>query len=238
MSFTRDIYRLSFEMSPIILCDGIASEISGGMLPIVAITQASSFITALLTGGNITNMDQFFARWRSMPGTQMINAKIGQYPFANQNVAANAVIADPNVISFQMQCPVNQELGYMNKFATLSALQATLQAHQELGGTYTCITPACMYEGCILERLTDVTDNTHSQAGAVWRWDFSQPLVSESSAAGAISSLMSKIDSGDKVTSSSWSNATSALGNTAVGAQVSQLVSGITGLAGTLSDTL
>ena len=38
MGFTRELYKLGFEVSPVILCNGIAQSIPGGMLPIVALT--------------------------------------------------------------------------------------------------------------------------------------------------------------------------------------------------------
>ena len=47
MGFTREMYKLGFEISPVILCDGIAQAIPGGMLPIVALTQSASFVTGL-----------------------------------------------------------------------------------------------------------------------------------------------------------------------------------------------
>ena len=50
MGFTREMYKLGFEISPVILCGGIAQAIPGGMLPIVALTQSASFVTGLLGG--------------------------------------------------------------------------------------------------------------------------------------------------------------------------------------------
>lgn len=48
MSFTRELYKLGFEISPVILCDGVAQSIPGGMLPIVALTQSASYVSGLL----------------------------------------------------------------------------------------------------------------------------------------------------------------------------------------------
>ena len=50
MAFTRELYRLGFEISPVILCNGVAEAIPGGMLPIVALTQSASFVTGLIGG--------------------------------------------------------------------------------------------------------------------------------------------------------------------------------------------
>lgn len=50
MSFTRELYKLGFEISPVILCDGVAQSIPGGMLPIVALTQSASYVSGLMGG--------------------------------------------------------------------------------------------------------------------------------------------------------------------------------------------
>ena len=61
MGFTRELYKLGFEVSPVILCNGIAQSIPGGMLPIVALTQSASFVTGLLGGAfNLTDIDKYF----------------------------------------------------------------------------------------------------------------------------------------------------------------------------------
>ncbi|SUG89106.1 phage holin, lambda family [Salmonella enterica subsp. enterica] len=47
---TRELYKLGFEISPVILCDGVAQSIPGGMLPIVALTQSASYVSGLMGG--------------------------------------------------------------------------------------------------------------------------------------------------------------------------------------------
>lgn len=235
MAFTHTLYRLGFEISPVILCNGVAQAIPGGMLPIVAITQASSFITGLLTGSlDLTDLDKYFCHWRAAPGGTMINDDIGRYPFANQTVAANAILAQPLNQTLIMTAPMNVNTGAMSKLATLSALQAVLQAHRNLGGTYTLATPAMIYTGCILRTVRDVTPSGQPTPQEVWQWDFEQPLVTETAAQSAINSFMSKIDGGDKVTSSAWTNTAAALGNTSLGGTVSTVATDIIGLIGKL----
>ena len=69
MAFTRELYKLGFEISPVILCDGIAQSIPGGMLPIVALTQSASFVTGLLGGAmELTDLDKYFCHWRAAQG--------------------------------------------------------------------------------------------------------------------------------------------------------------------------
>lgn len=231
MSFTREIYRLGFEISPVILSGGIASGITGGMLPIVALTQTASFVTGLLTGSaDLTDLDKYFCHWRPMPGTTMIDYDIGRYPFANQEVAANALLKNPLRISLLMNAPVNENTGAMTKLVTLSALQAVLEAHSNLGGTYIVSTPAMIYSGCILRTVTDVTGTNETVPQREWQWQFEKPLVTETQAAYAVNSMMNKIDSGAKVVSGAWTSAANALGNTDLGSTVKQ----ITGLVGSL----
>jgi hypothetical protein len=43
-TFSRDIYKLGFEISPIILQNGIAQNMPGNILPIVLLTQPASFV--------------------------------------------------------------------------------------------------------------------------------------------------------------------------------------------------
>lgn len=237
MAFTRELYRLGFEISPVILCEGIAQAIPGGMLPIVALTQSASFVTGLLSGAsNLTNMDKYFCHWRAAQGGTMLDYEIGRYPFANQTVAANALLAMPLQISLLMDAPVNENTGAMTKLVSHSALQATLQAHANLGGTFIVATPALIYSGCILKSIRDVTGGGGSDPTPQrqWLWSFEQPLVSEAQAGQAVNNYISKIDAGDVTTSSAWTNTVAALGNTSLGGSVSDA---ITGLIGKLSGT-
>lgn len=236
MAFTRELYKLGFQISPVILTDGVASAIPGGMLPIVALTQTASFVTGLLSGGaSLTDTDQYFCHWRAAPGGTLVNYDIGRYPFANQTVAANALLKQPNLLTMIMTAPINENNGAMTKLATLSALQAALEAHANLGGTYTIATPATIYSACVLKSVRDITPSNTATPQEVWQWEFEQPLITESAAASAINSLLSKIDGGDKITSSAWTNTTAALGNTSLGGTVSSVADSIIGLVGKLA---
>lgn len=231
MAFTRELYKLGFEISPVILCDGIAQSIPGGMLPIVALTQSASFVTGLIGGAiNLTDLDKYFCHWRPVQGGTLVDYDIARYPFANQTVAANALLAQPLRISLLMDAPVNENTGAMTKLVTISALQAVLQAHANLGGTFIIATPALIYSGCILRTVKDVTSSSEAIPQRSWMWDFEQPLVTETGAKQAVNSLLKKIDGGTKMTDSSWTNTVAALGNTSLGGTVSSIV----GLVGKL----
>lgn len=230
MSFTRELYKLGFEISPVILCDGVAQSIPGGMLPIVALTQSASYVSGLLGGAiELTDLDKYFCHWRAAPGATMIDYDIGRYPFANQAVAANALLSQPLRIPLLMDAPVNENTGAMTKLVTLSALQAVLQAHANLGGTFIVATPGIIYSNCILRTVRDVTGSNDTLPQRQWLWDFEQPLISETGADQAINSYLSKIDNGDKATESSWTSTVSAIGNTSLGSSVSGAVIGLIG---------
>ncbi|WP_291969485.1 hypothetical protein [Candidatus Symbiopectobacterium sp.] len=230
MSFTREIYTLGFEISPVILCAGVAEGIPGGMLPIVAITQSASFVTGLLGGSiNLIDLDKYFCHWRPVQGATMIDYDIARYPFANQRVAANALLAQPNRIALLMDAPVNENTGAMTKLVTFSALQAVLQAHANLGGTFIVATPSLIYSHCILRTVKDASPGSEGLPQRSWLWEFEQPLITEKDAERATNTFVNKIDSGEKVTSSAWTNTANALGNTALGGSVSDVVSGLIG---------
>lgn len=215
MSSGRTLFQLGYQISPIILTGGIAALIPGGMLPIIAITQSPSFALGLLQGNLNLDPDSYFAQFMPVPGGTLVNNQIGQYPFANQTVAANAIIAQPNTVSMRMICPVRNAGGYVAKLSTITALQNTLEQHNASGGTYTIVTPSFIYTNCILKMLRDTTQGESKQVQTEWQFDFEKPLVALDTAQQVISSLMSKLEgqlpiSGDPT----WSGAASAVGKT------------------------
>lgn len=210
-------FKLAFQLSPIILTNGIASSIPGGMLPIIAITESINFAAGLLSQADDISLDDFFAHYEPLPGSTLVDNQIGKYPFANQAVAANAIIAQPLGISLIMHCPVRKSLGYAAKLATMMALKATLDQHSQSGGTYTIATPSFFYTDCILIRITDASAGDSKQAQNAFRWDFEKPLLTLAQAQQAQNSLMSKLSSGASVPASngaiSWSGLSSTIGS-------------------------
>lgn len=210
-------YRLSFQLSPVILTGGIASLIPGGMLPIVAITQALTFVAGLLSGGDdLTDLDDFFANFHPLPGASIIDQQIGEYPFANQAVAANAVIAQPLTISLRMICPARGEGGYAIKLATMLALQAALAQHNASGGTYTIATPSFFFTNCVLLRMFDISRTDDQQAQNTWQMDFRKPLLTLQDAQQAQNGLLSQISAGTPLSGPpAWSGLPPTVGNPA-----------------------
>lgn len=220
-SVGRTIFKLAYQISPIILTDGIAGAngagVPGGMLPIVALTEAANFISGLLHGSVGLDLDQFFAQFTPMAGSTLIDNSIGHFPFANQTVAANAVITNPLRVSLRMDCPVQKAGGYTVKLATFTALRAALTKHISLGGTFIVITPSKLYLNCLLVSLKDVTNGSGKQPQVTWQWDFEQPLITLDQAAGAQNAQMSKITNGTP-TDGSLSGSTQTAGNQLSGA--------------------
>jgi hypothetical protein len=199
MSVFSDAWKLAFQLSPIVLTNGIAQNIPGGMLPIIAITEAINFVDGLLSGPENITLDNFFASYQPLPGSTLIDQDIAHYPFANQAVAANAVITKPLAISMLMICPVRLPGGYPLKTATFLALQAALSQHNNSGGTYTIATPAQFYTNCLLMKMSDVTPGDSAQPQTHWQLDFEKPLLTEDQAQQAQNSLMNKISSGTQI---------------------------------------
>lgn len=191
-------FKLSYQISPIILTYGIAGAAPGGMVPIISLTESNNFDFGLLSsGGPDLAPDDFFAQFEPLAGATLQENAIGEYPFANQATAGNAVIADPLVVSLRMHCPVRQPGGYAAKLATMTALKSSLDQHIGAGGTFTVATPSYIYTNCILLRLVDVSEGVGDtkQVQTTWQWDFRKPLLTEEDAAGAQNSLMGKINS-------------------------------------------
>jgi hypothetical protein len=189
-------FKLSYQISPIILTGGIAASMPGGALPIMNITNAPDFVGGLLGSGADLDLDDFFANYQPLPGSTLIDQKIGMYPFANQSVAANAVIREPLTISMLMICPVNAANGYQSKLSAITALQTTLQQHNLSGGTYTIVTPSFVYANCVFVTMVDASHSESKQVQTAYRLDFIQPLVTLQQAQAAQNSMMSQISAG------------------------------------------
>jgi hypothetical protein len=190
-------WKLAFQLSPIILTNGIATGMPLNSLPILVFTQTASFIGGILSGASdIENLDGFFANFQVLPGSTLVKNDLGRYPFANQQVAANAVIGQSLNVSMRMICPARDTGGYILKLATFSALKKALLSHTTGGGTFTVLTPSYIYTGCILLALTDVSGAHDKQVQTEYRWDFEQPLLSLEGALSAQNLAMNKITAG------------------------------------------
>lgn len=229
MSLGLAAQKLSMQLSPILLTGGSAQLIPGAMLPIIALTEALNFVGGLLSGADALSLDNCFANFEPMPGSTLISNQYGTYPFANQSVAANAVIQQPTHVSMKMTCPARGNGGFASKLATMTALQAALKAHTNQGGTYTVVTPAAIYTDCLLLDLKDVGAGQPSQPQSIYQWDFFAPLLTEEQAIVAMNSMMSKIAGGVPSTGALSGLGVTGLTQSLVGSSISPSMSNLTG---------
>lgn len=192
--------QLSYQVCPIILTGGAAAQVPGGMLPILSLFSGIGTGTGTENSiglpFDIADLDDAFGAFNVLPGGMLINQQIAKYPFANQSVAANATIVEPLTISVIMDAPMRGPNAWAYKQMIMSSLQATLYNHNNVGGTYTVITPAYMYTDLIMVSLTDNSRGNNSLPQNAWRFDFEKPLVALADIQGAQNTLMSKISNG------------------------------------------
>jgi hypothetical protein len=228
-------WKLSFQLCPIFLTGGIAGSMPGGALPIILLTEALNFTGGITEPSSIADLDTMFGNFQPLPGSKLIDQQAALYPFANQKVAANAVITEPLTVSLRMDCPVREGAGYFQKLATMTALQATLAQHNAAGGTYTVATPTYFYTNCLLRSLEDISDGATKQAQLSWRWDFIQPLLTQAQAIQAQNNLMSQISNGSQINGQpSYSGLNPTVGSSSSVASPS-VVPGGAGSAGSLA---
>lgn len=189
-------WQLAMEISPILLTGGIAANI-GGILPIVALTEGANLIVSTIETGNLS-LNNMFARYKVLPGAKLINNQASTMPYANQAVAANAIISQPTSLSYKMVCPAGPNSGGSAlKLLTMMSLQSTLKNHSLAGGLYTCIHPSGIASNGILLDLTDISaEGENTQAQDVWQWNFFFPLVTAQQAQQAQSNLMQSLTNG------------------------------------------
>jgi hypothetical protein len=95
-----------------------------------------------------------------------------------------------------MICPAGNQGGYSAKSSIMTTLQSTLALHNNMGGTYSVVTPARIYTFCIMTGMRDISDAGSNQPQFMWQLDFLQPLVSQAAATAALNGLMTKLSNG------------------------------------------
>lgn len=193
VSGTEAAWKLTFQLSPVILVGGIATSHIGGYLPIIAISELINFPAGLLSGME-ASLDNFFLNFKPVPGGSVIDQEIARYPFASQQVAANATVTMPNVISLEATCPAKTHFGYFERFAVMETLIATLKYHNNNGGTYIVMTPSHIYTGCLMRGMRDLGSGPSRQPQVAWQLDFEQPLLASDSAGGILNSVFDWIN--------------------------------------------
>lgn len=215
----KTAWDLVYRVSPILLTGGIASSLSSsvsttGILgdALSSITSVGIPIAALLDPLNMlsslnSDVDGLFAHFTPLPGGTLLDYSTAKFPFANQETAANSVIQNQLYVSVAMECAYRGQFSMLTRIATLNAMQATVSQHVSLGGRFTVVTPAMIYENALLNRITDISsDPTKPQT--VFQWDFERALITTTEAAEAASTYRSKMKSGSK-SSGAWVQAAS-----------------------------
>ena len=198
----RSAWQLLYQVSPIILAGGTFAGVPGGLFPMSGL--AGSLLSAafnVATG----SAQPFFGEYMVIPGGKLLSQSVATYPFASQQIAANATVQQPLSFSLLLKAPVKDGFGYLTKTAIFTSLKSALQLHNNAGGTYIVFTPAYMYDNCLLLDITDVSDGESKQVQVMWQFDFYQPLITQAAAQGAISNAMQVISGSQPVTGApSW----------------------------------
>jgi hypothetical protein len=187
--------QLTYQVCPIILTGGIATQSPGGLIPMLSLLLGAGF-NSLGLPFDIGDLDDAFGAFNVLAGGTLISQTIAKYPFANQNVAANATIVEPLTLSLIMDAPMRTPQAFAYKQMMMTGLQQTLANHNNGGGTYTVMTPAFMYQNLILVSLTDNSRSNNSLPQNAWRFDFEKPLIALEDLQGAQNLLMSKASGG------------------------------------------
>jgi hypothetical protein len=199
---------LSYQVCPIILTGGIASQLQGGVLPMLSLLNRSTLGSspASLAGStapsgplfpfSMDHLDDAFGAFNVLPGGTLISQSIAKYPFANQWVAANAVIREPLTLSLIMDSPMRGTNAWAIKHMVFTSVQATLANHNNAGGTYTVATPAFQYDNLIMTAMTDNSRGNNSLPQNAWRFDFEKPLVAGGDLTTAQNGLTSALTNG------------------------------------------
>ena len=195
----------AFQICPIILTGGIAESIPGGMLPMFSlfgidpsqIAGPNADLTGVLpvyNPGLTPTLDNSFAAFNVLPGGTLVNQSIGKYPFANQSVAANAVIREPVTLSVIMDAPMRGPNAWKLKQLVMTSLKGALDLHNNVGGLYVIFTPAFLYDNMVMISLTDNSRGNSSLPQNAWRFDFERPLVTMVELQAAFNQFMKKVD--------------------------------------------
>ena len=174
LNYFGQAFKLAFEVSPILLVDGIASKIPGGVMPIAVLTEGLS-----LLHGEIRTRSM--AAFTPMAGTTLVQQDICNLNFYNQVTAANATVRKPNRVVMQMIRPASTEDGgYTTKGMTFTTLKMALDMHNQYGGCYTVMTPSFIYTRCLMRSFIDTSgfSEQNKQVQHTWQIEFEQPLSS------------------------------------------------------------
>lgn len=188
----RQQYDLAYQVSPIFLVGGAFGPRGA---PITQLYNQSALLATT------SDPNAFLARYVPLPGSTLLAYAVGNYPFPNQQLAANSMIKQPLTLSMLMIAPINQPGGFAGtaKQSALTSLFTALDRHNTAGGYYNVATPAFLYTGLLLTGVSDVTHSDSQQQQIEFQLDFTAPLVTLESAAAALGSIMQSVTNGAQV---------------------------------------
>jgi hypothetical protein len=204
-------YQLLYQITPIFLNGGIATNIGGNIVPIMALLNPNAYNVLFAGGSSSWDMDSYFGIFQPISGGSLIQQQIAEYPFANLSVAANAIVRNPIEVSLVMVTPMKTQYAWAVKNATMTALKSALDTHNNMGGTYTVFTPAYTYYDMVMLGLSDMSNPQIVTPQNTWKWDFRKPLIAQQDLVFAENNLYAKITGGIQ-TSTEWTSALTALG--------------------------
>lgn len=211
-SVAKTSFRIAYEISPVILVDGVAENIPGKMLPIAVLTEHIGIADGLLRGD--FNFEEAKTHFSPMPGGTLVVQDIATYPFLDLVTAANATVQKPNRISMRMLKPASSgKSTYTNKVLEFSALKMVLDNHNQQGGTYNVLTPSYIYTGCLLRSLMDSSSmsENNKQVQYEWIFEFEQPLLTTTELNVVMNGALNAIDNGVKSLNEGWSGVMNAV---------------------------
>lgn len=212
-------WELVYRVSPVILTGGIASSLTSSISPSGLFGSTLSSIASVgipiamiidpvsLLDPTSLNVDDLFAHFTPMTSGTLLDFTVAKQPYANQTVAGNAMVQNELVISVNMECAYRGSANMITRIAVIQAFQAVISKHVSMGGRFTVLTPGMTYTNALLVRITDVSDDP-TKPQTSFQLDFERPLITKVEAAGASSTLMSKLTSGQQ-TAGSWVSASS-----------------------------
>lgn len=190
-----------YQVNPLFLSGGSFANVPGGLFPFTGLAGALLGVVQ----GALGSGSPYLGEWMVMPGGKMLSQAAATYPYASQQVAANATVQEPLTLSMLLRAPVKDGFGYSTKPAIWSSIQAALTQHNNAGGTYTIFTSALFYQNGLLLDVFDATDGSTKQLQTDWQFDFFFPLITQAQAAYSFSNAMSKLAGGQQVTGApSW----------------------------------
>lgn len=191
-----------YQISPIYLVGGSFTNAPLGMF---AFSDLAGALLGAVQGG-ISNGAPYAGLWMVLPGGKLVNQSAAVYPYASQQVAANATVQEPLTLSMLFRAPVKDGFGYLTKAAILTSIKTALTAHNNAGGTYTVFTPGLLYENGLLLDVFDATSSHTHQEQVDWQFDFFFPLITAQAATSAFNAAMTKLAGGQPVSGiPSWS---------------------------------